>query len=821
LPNNPVQVILNTRDYLIAPDPGRFGPAKDFFAGRDQDFVDHRDKLLRQVASIATAFQRSNIPAGVVKVSLQREALAKSHRPQRALFPPGKRPCIGASKLGELYYHITEDDVTELEQEIAAAEAETRHRISARSGKKYLAPSNQRSDVGAVESIELPTAAEKRQFGAEEAIKWLADLRTSGAYFVELFSPPPNLLPGLAANFIQHVTNDVVATATGRGLHVETFPVEINAGELQRPTRIVGVRLMSAEAEEDSAISRSIEEHSRLLTIFDAHPYVRRVHLPPIVVAAKAQTSTVDSGSVPALPRKQPRLAYPKIGIIDGGLGSHLGEWTVGAHTIVAPEHQETDHGSFIAGLLVGGQSLNGPSVCREPDGCDLFDIGILPDTDEQLAFETYYPNGVVDFLKEIDTGVEIARRDQGIRIFNMSLNLLDPVQGEGYGIVANLLDQIADKHDIIFVISAGNLRPTDCRSEWPADAQAALQHLASRNVIETVLQPAESSRSIAVGALNPPGCPGRVAGVPAAYTRRGPGLRVGVKPDVGHFGGALPDSRSRTGLRSWADDRTIVLGHGTSYAAPQVAKTLAGLDARVVSPLSRELLLGLLVHGCEVPQALSDPALTEVARQFTGFGMPADCARMLQTPDHAITLAFADVLHANRELQFDFAWPRSLVNRETGACKGDVRMTLVYRPVLNRDFGSEFVRVNVDAHLRQEHKGTFVGRVKQTFLPADPGTPHFEHELIEHGLKWWPIKVYRDQFPRGKGRSSNWRLSVESLVRSGEFFPAAGVPFALVLTIADIQESEPVFNDLRLHLRSRNVQIADIRATTQVRVQA
>jgi hypothetical protein len=818
MPNNPVQIVLNTKDYFVAPDAGRMAPAKDFFAGRDQDFVDHRDKLLKQVASIATVFQRSNMSSGVLKVSLQHDALAKSHRPQRALFPPAKRPCIGASKLGELYYHVTRQDVVELEQEIAVAEAETRSRTSEKTGREYFAPSSQRSDVGAVESIELPSAAEKRHFSIDEAIRWLGDPRTSSAYFVELFSLPPSLLPGIVANYVERVTNEIMATATEMGLHVVTFPVDIGMGESHRPTGVLGIRL--TESEDKLAFSKSVDEHSRLLRLFDAHPFIRRVILPPIVVAANAQTSTFESDNPSPLPIKQPRIVYPKVGVIDGGLGSHLSEWMVGAHTLVAPEHQQTDHGSFIGGLLVGGQSLNGPTVCAEADGCELFDVGILPDADQQQAFETYYPKGVVDFLEELDTGVEVARREQGIRIFNMSLNLLDPVQGEGYGVVANLLDQIADRHNVIFVISAGNLRPADCRSEWPSDAQAALQHLASRTVLETVLQPAESSRSIAVGALNPPGCAGRVPGVPAAYTRRGPGLHVGVKPDVGHYGGALPDSRTRTGLRSWTDEATIVLGHGTSYAAPLVAKTLAVLDSRVASPLSSEMLLGLLVHGCEIPQALQDPVLTEVARQFTGFGVPVPCDQMLQTPDHAITLVFADVLQGKRKLQFDFAWPRSLVDTATGACKGDVRMTLVYRPILNRDFGSEFVRVNVDAYLRQEHKGTFASRVKQAFLPDKAEVVHFEHELIEHGLKWWPIKAYRAQFPKGKGKSSNWRLLVESLVRSGESFPAGGIPFALVLTISDLEEAEPVFNDLRLHLRNRNVQISDIRTTTQVRVQ-
>jgi hypothetical protein len=161
MPNNPVQIILNTRDYFVAPDPGRFGPAKDFFEGRDQDFAEHRGKLIRQVASVASEFQRSGITSGVLKVSLRREAWAKSHRPQLALFPPEKRPCIGVSKLGELFYHVTAEDVQELQQEIAVAESETRRRTSASTGKEYASPTAQRSEVGAVDSIEVPTAADK------------------------------------------------------------------------------------------------------------------------------------------------------------------------------------------------------------------------------------------------------------------------------------------------------------------------------------------------------------------------------------------------------------------------------------------------------------------------------------------------------------------------------------------------------------------------------------------------------------------------------------------------------------------------------------
>ena len=189
----------------------------------------------------------------------------------------------------------------------------------------------------------------------------------------------------------------------------------------------------------------------------------------------------------------------------------------------------------------------------------------------------------------------------------------------------------------------------------------------------------------------------------------------------------------------------------------------------------------------------------------------------MLHTSDHAITLVFADVLHSHRELQFDFAWPQCLVNPATGACKGEVRMTLVYRPPLNRDFGAEFVRVNIDARLQQEDGKGFKGRVAQSYLP-DAKEANLEADLIEHGLKWWPTKVYEANFPEGKGKSSNWRLVLKSLTRAGQGFPRKGVPFTVVLSISDPSLSEPVFRDMRLNLTSRNVMIADIRTGTRLR---
>src|SRR5580700_10926574 len=121
MPNNPVQIVLNTRDFFVMPERKRRGPAKDFFEDRDKEFAAHREKLLEQVEGVKSSFQRSGVTSGVVKVRMRREAWAKSHRPNRALFPPNKRPCVGASGVGELFYWVSALDLPELQSEIAKA----------------------------------------------------------------------------------------------------------------------------------------------------------------------------------------------------------------------------------------------------------------------------------------------------------------------------------------------------------------------------------------------------------------------------------------------------------------------------------------------------------------------------------------------------------------------------------------------------------------------------------------------------------------------------------------------------------------------------
>src|SRR5258708_32819540 len=141
------------------------------------------------------------------------------------------------------------------------------------------------------------------------------------------------------------------------------------------------------------------------------------------------------------------------------------------------------------------------------------------------------------DFFGQLDEQVARAKADCGIRIFNMSLGAPSARQGLGDSTFAAQLDQIAKDHDVIFVVSAGNLRGLAARPPWPSEPEAALQMLAARTVAdERITAPGDHLYGRTVAALNPPGLPAVVAEVPTTYSTRRPDPGGGRKPRPWHI---------------------------------------------------------------------------------------------------------------------------------------------------------------------------------------------------------------------------------------------------------------------------------------------
>jgi hypothetical protein len=316
----------------------------------------------------------------------------------------------------------------------------------------------------------------------------------------------------------------------------------------------------------------------------------------------------------------------------------------------------------------------------------------------------------------------------------------------------------------------------------------------------------------------------GHVHLLPTTYTRRGPGVGGARKPDLAHYGGVHGSRNGQSGLISLTPGGDAVHNCGTSFASPLAAATLATLDQRLERQSPRETLLALPIHRAKRPETLNNRALRHVSREFVGFGIAPPADAILNDEPHSVTLVFSDRLLAKQRLEFPFSWPHSLADAN-GMCRGAAEITLCYTPPIDPDHREEAIRVQLEAFLHQEKLNVDTGelswdsQLKHDAADVPQGMKKSESYLIKTGLKWSPIKRYQLTMPQGRGNTSNWRLSLESLVRASVPFPTDGVRFTLMLTILDLDGKEPVREEMRLDLQSRGILLADITVAHRVRL--
>lgn len=830
----PVQVILNADNYRRDREtqtPNSAGT--DFFLGQDQEFALHRERLDSQVSRVrdylaSPTYRAAHGGIGYARVQMRPEAWAKSHRPTSQLFRPNLTPLVGADQLGEMICRVTPDALNEVSERVQRAEVEPRTRVNRETGEILPNPSRARCEVGAIAAIELWDRSRRRRFTIDRAVEWLSQEGTGHGYIVDLFERIPpradrDLLPAGQQEMFRSFLDGLEQLKLGV-LARKFFRRSPDASEIQiRMVRLVAeskdvsLALASSGPQRREVFISDLETHRALLGFLENHPLVREIRLPARVVHScpVPAPSPATSGGSAQLAPPVPGRTYPQVGVIDGGIAPALEEWVRHEAGLIAPTHASQCHGTFIGGLLVAGAS-NNPQLGLEPDGCHLSDINIFPDTSQAGVFDLYFPNGSGDFFDEAESAIAECREKLGTRIFNLSINAVAAADLDHYSAEARRLDEIAERHDVLIVVSAGNLDGPEMRKEWPEDHVEAAGILAAKRN-DGIFVPAETVRNISVAALNPKGLSTCIAEAPARYSRRGPGLRTGVKPDLSHFGGAgTPCPTHGTGLASLAANGTLAHDSGTSYAAPLVAKTLAMLDHSIEGEVSRETLAALAIHGAMTPALLKNKTFKRLSAQLAGFGRPRPVADILGGAPHEITLLFSSRIMKGKMLEFYFAWPPSLVE-PGGKCRGDVRLTLVSTPPVDYRFGPEFIRANIDAALQQEKvDGKFERRLEPTHVLFFGEAPANEQHLIEHQLKWAPIKSFEGSL-RGRGASSNWRLRVNYLERAGATLPEDGVPFSVLVTIRDPKGEAPVFQEMRQTLQSTGIKTADIRTAARV----
>lgn len=86
-----------------------------------------------------------------------------------------------------------------------------------------------------------------------------------------------------------------------------------------------------------------------------------------------AKNSKKSSAAFP-IPTRVPGATDPRVGVIDNGIGSALAPWTLGRIDHLTATQVDAVHGTNVAGILLAGQSANGPAIPPERGGRELHD---------------------------------------------------------------------------------------------------------------------------------------------------------------------------------------------------------------------------------------------------------------------------------------------------------------------------------------------------------------------------------------------------------------------------------------------------------------
>ncbi len=323
----------------------------------------------------------------------------------------------------------------------------------------------------------------------------------------------------------------------------------------------------------------------------------------------------------------------------------------------------------------------------------------------------------------------------KGCRIFNLSVCDKDRPffhdREEAQSLVAATLERLARKYDVLFIVSAGNILPSDAtkmHSESPYP-----KYLMRRDTTNNrILDPAQALTAITVGSIcqeERMGLPGRQAnrsslgtpGLLSPFSRTGPGIAGAIKPDLVEVGGnyawdAVTNEaivEPRLGIPTLATTFTPDAIHGTaaepfqkmvgtSVSAPRVSRlALAVLDyLNPQSHPSADLLRAFIVHSAQPLPGVKqwfkdDPDFTGVHQgdwvYLSGYGQP-DLDRLFRIDNHRYVAVFDSgsenalpLFHDHNRTQRGsvalFRIPVPTILRQTGYSTKRLAVTLAFRP--------------------------------------------------------------------------------------------------------------------------------------------
>jgi serine protease AprX len=746
-------------------------PPKPF---RDVDSA-YRNRLSSQVSAIRKAIipQIRTAGAAPVRVKLISKAAAKSHRPEH-LFSQQSCPIVGAGRLGELFVKATPRGLENLLELIE-------HNSSDRMTK----------ELSCVETIE-PVTPLLRRNGIESTDLIRRSPRGERGFLtrVRLFHfGADGEQDRLVDDFRSTCKENQLKIREKSGYSPSSFAYEVQCSsvdDVETLSRIIGVRSVAPM------------------------PLIRTVR--PQMFAAK---------KLPTLPSATDVTGdYPVVVVVDTGISDQIPElesWVVGRNSDVFAKYRNTDHGTFVAGLICWGGQLNPTIAGVDSSPCGVFDLRVIPNDDPSKGDTLQLTE--TELLVSLETALK--QYANSYKVWNLSLSTNHVCSLDEFSVLAEELDNLQEKYRVSFVISAGNY-----------DTPPLLDFPRVGNHLEDgrITAPADTVLGITVGAVSHVDYKknGPREHHPSAFSRHGAGPNYVIKPDLIHYGGSCStDASHLAGIRS-VHGTGSAENLGTSFATPLVSRTLAQIYHHVTPTPSNVLARALLTHHARDPR--TKLRVPDGDENFFGFGLPVPVPECLECTPHTSTLVFDDVLRPGYFLEWDdFPYPPSLCRG--GKYFGEIWMTVAFAPARGARWGTEYCETHIDAHFgvyrTQKSRETGQVKLKPVFVGLVPPEHKnrgqlYESYQVEKLRKWAPVRTYYGNLGDTGERGDRWRLKLQLLTRHGidkdedAFKPQ---PFSLIVTIADPEKKARVYDEMAQIVRNRfQSENLTVRATARVR---
>jgi hypothetical protein len=595
-----------------------------------------------------------------------------------------------------------------------------------------------RCDISRVKTIRL---RDKRDVLRGRTIQQLWDQapkRENGRAFVVWFSPFQE--PAARRSMVE----SIAALRDGRLL------VPVSSRIVFREERGQLVPLLDRSARQDSlAISQreyrrdgrarafvEIPSQEALQQIIGSSSVFRLEPIQDIVV-----TSPGEGEEPSALPSDI--SMQPIVGLVDGGCSARryaaAEAWR--EHSLVGAAHADTRHGNQVASIVVHGHEWNGNLPLPELY-CRLGVAPVLAKPDIRQAADRIIP-----YLDAV------LGRHPDTRVWNLSWNeraSCDPTYVSPLG---HDLAILARKHNVLFVISAGNVSNTSGDTiAPPADCEAAL--VVGGRQFDRLGKPSDPCHESLPG--------------------YGPELQL------------VPQVTSFSPLRILGGSPS----YGTSFPTGLVSALAAHTFENLVEP-TPDLVRALVINSTDLPEY----------NQSLGWGTPCATHLPWTCAPGTVTLVFRAFIKPGIFYYWeDIPIPPQLVRN--GKLFGHVSLTTVHRPLCNSEGGPSYIATRVAAAVQYKNaRSAFQRLVGSTEID---NTPELTARAEE--FKWQPLRRECRDFTKSGGLGFNgpaFRIYARAFGRNVSQFGYAvnddipEIETAIVVSFSDGSNTGQLFDSM------------------------